>query len=288
MSPAGMQVDVNGCADSQRDDDSDAINNDVDQCPDTEVGMITNSVGCADVQLDDDNDMIDNTVELCLTPAGQQVDSVECAESQLDQDNDSIRNHKDLCPDTDESHSIDLDGCSEYQLDDDEDGVKNIDDDCPRTPTSSIVFDDGCALSEMDSDKDNVNDTEDDFRRPHENETTDSDGDGISDTYDYYPGIPTNQGQEASDGGADWYTQGIAPTRSLQTSSLLIVRKNQQLPTESSPFAEQNYLDASTESNMSFESSKELPEIQVQNQQWEGKRSVMVKIFRWNIALFRY
>ena len=269
MSPSGTEVDPNGCADAQRDDDSDAVNNDVDQCPDTEVGMITNSVGCADVQLDDDKDMIDNTIDDCpATPSGQQVNTVGCADSQLDQDNDSIKDNKDLCPDSDESHSVDVDGCSEYQLDDDEDGVRNIDDKCPRTPTSSIVFDDGCALSQMDTDQDNVNDAEDDFPLDP-NETTDSDGDGISDTYDYYPDDPTKSEQEASDGGAGLVYAIVALLAVCGLAALLIVRKNQQVPVESSPFAEQNYLDSSTESNMAFEGSKQLPEIQDQNQQWE-------------------
>ena len=265
----GSEVDENGCANAQRDDDNDAINNDDDACPDTEIGIITNAVGCAENQLDADNDMIDDTIDLCAaTPAGQQVNSVGCAASQLDQDNDSVNNDKDLCPDTDESHSINLDGCSGYQLDDDNDGVFNIDDTCPLTPESSIVFDDGCALSQMDSDMDNVNDAEDDFPLDP-NETTDSDGDGISDTYDDYPNDPNKSEREVESGGIGLTYAILALLVVCGLGALLVVRKNQQLPENASPFAVENNRDAASEAFMSNESTKELPEIQTESQEWE-------------------
>ena len=263
------EVNDDGCSNAQRDDDNDAIMNDVDDCPDTEIGLVTNAVGCADNQLDDDADMIDNTIDTCpATPAGEQVNNFGCADSQLDTDNDKINNHKDLCPDTDEAHGVDLDGCSAYQKDDDDDGVKNIDDDCPLSPTGSIVFDDGCALTQMDSDQDGVNDAEDDFPLDR-NETTDTDGDGVSDKYDYYPDDATRSEQVAESGGGGLVYAIIALLAISGLAALLVIRKNQQLPAETSPFASQDYADSATESNMGVESSKELPAIGESPQQWE-------------------
>ena len=269
MTVVNTEVDENGCADAQKDDDSDAIKNDADQCPDTEIGIITDSFGCAEYQRDADDDMIDDTVDLCpATPSGQQVNSVGCAASQLDQDNDSINNDKDLCPDTDESHSVDLDGCSGYQLDDDNDGVSNIDDTCPLTPESSIVFDDGCALSQMDTDMDNVNDAEDDFPLDP-NETTDSDGDGISDTYDYYPNDPNRSEQDAESSGFGLLYAILALLIVCGLGAVLVVRRNQNLPENNSPFAAQSHNDTATEAFMNDESAKDLPAIETESQQWE-------------------
>ena len=263
------EVDQDGCSDAQSDDDNDAIMNDDDDCPDTEIGLITNAFGCAKNQLDDDSDMIDNTIDTCpATPVGEQVNNFGCADSQLDSDNDNVGNHKDLCPDTDESHGVDLDGCSEYQKDDDEDGVKNIDDICPRSPTDSIVFDDGCALSQMDTDQDGVNDEEDDFPLDR-NETTDTDGDGVSDKYDYYPNDAARSEQVAESGGNGLIYAIIAILVIGGLAALLVIRKNQELPAETSPFAAQNFADSATEANMGLDSSKELPAIEESTQQWE-------------------
>lgn len=269
MTMVDAEVDENGCSDAQKDDDSDAINNDVDQCPDTTLGFITNADGCAEYQQDDDGDMIDNTIDICdATPSGQQVDAVGCAASQLDQDNDSIKDDKDLCPDTDESENVNLDGCSPYQIDDDSDGIFNIDDTCPRTPESSIVFDDGCALTQMDTDKDGVNDAEDDFPLDP-NETLDSDGDGIADTYDAFPNDPTKS-EQASDSGGSGLTYAIlALLVACGLGALLVVRRNQQLPENNSPFAEETYQDYATEAYMGSESEKELPAIAHETQEWE-------------------
>ena len=46
--PSGETVDANGCAESQKDDDGDGVSNDVDQCPDTEVGVEVDATGCPD------------------------------------------------------------------------------------------------------------------------------------------------------------------------------------------------------------------------------------------------
>ena len=263
------EVDIDGCSDAQRDDDNDAIMNDNDDCADTELGEVTNSTGCAENQKDDDKDMIDNTIDTCpATPAGEQVNNRGCAESQLDLDNDTINNHKDLCPSTDEEHGVDLDGCSEYQKDDDEDGVKNIDDDCPLTLSESIVFEDGCSLLQMDTDKDGVNDAEDDFPLDR-NETSDLDGDGVSDTYDYYPEDATRSEQDVESSGGGLVYAILALLAFCGLGALLVVRNNQGANVDSSPFAAQNYADPATESNMEFQSSKELPSIEEAPQQWE-------------------
>ena len=263
------EADSDGCSDAQRDDDNDAIMNDDDDCANTDVGIVTNSTGCAEYQKDDDKDMIDNTIDTCpATPAGEQVNNRGCAESQLDLDNDAINNHKDLCPNTDEEHGVDLDGCSEYQKDDDDDGVKNIDDDCLLTPTESIVFEDGCALTQMDTDKDGVNDAEDDFPLDR-NETSDLDGDGVSDTYDYYPADPARFEQDEEGSGFGLLYAILALLALCALGALLIVRKNQGAIVDSSPFAAQNYTDSATDSNMGFESTKELPSIAQEPQQWE-------------------
>ena len=266
---AGEEVDENGCSDAQRDDDNDAIWNSDDACPDTDVGQVTDSTGCAENQIDDDEDLIDNTIDSCpATPQGEQVNNRGCADSQLDTDNDNINNNKDLCPDTDEEHGVDLDGCSEYQKDDDEDGVKNIDDDCPLSPTGSIVFDDGCALTQMDTDQDGINDAEDDFPLDR-NETTDTDGDGISDTYDYYPDDPTRSEQASESGGnGGLIIAVVALLIFIAIAALLVVRRNQDA-TDASPFAEQQYMDSATDSNMQYEEVKELPSIAQESQQWE-------------------
>ena len=263
------EADSNGCSDAQRDDDDDAIMNDVDDCPDTELGLITDASGCADNQKDADDDMIDDTIDTCpATPAGEQVNPEGCAESQIDEDNDTIKNHKDLCPDTEESHGVDLDGCSEHQKDDDEDGVKNIDDDCPFSPTESIVFDDGCALTQMDTDQDGTNDAEDDFPLDR-NETTDSDGDGVSDTYDFYPNDAARSEQDTESSGGSLVYAILALLALCGLGALLVVRKSQETVVDGSPFAAQNYADSATDSNMSYESSKQLPAIAEEAQQWE-------------------
>ena len=146
--------------------------------------------------------------------------------------------------------------------------MKNIDDDCPLSPTGSIVFDDGCALTQMDTDQDGINDAEDDFPLDR-NETTDTDGDGISDTYDYYPDDPTRSEQASESGGnGGLIIAVVALLIFIAIAALLVVRRNQGA-TDASPFAEQQYTDSATDSNMEYEAVKEIPSIGQEPQQWE-------------------
>ena len=115
---------------------------------------------------------------------------------------------------------------------------------------------------------DNVNDAEDDFPLDP-NETTDSDGDGVSDTYDDYPNDPNKSERETESGGIGLTYAILALLVVCGLGALLVVRKNQQLPENASPFAAENNSDAASEAFMSNESTKELPAIQTQSQEWE-------------------
>ncbi|RZD41285.1 MAG: hypothetical protein CXT70_04835 [Methanobacteriota archaeon] len=57
FTPNEEPADVNGCGDSQKDDDQDGVMNDADQCPDTTIGFPVDSDGCIDeTALDTDLD----------------------------------------------------------------------------------------------------------------------------------------------------------------------------------------------------------------------------------------
>ena len=56
-------VDVNGCAPSQRDSDEDGITDDLDLCPDTTLGATVTSDGCIVVGADTDNDGVEDAVD---------------------------------------------------------------------------------------------------------------------------------------------------------------------------------------------------------------------------------
>ena len=101
------------------------------------------------------------------------------------------------------------------------------------------------------------------------NETTDSDGDGISDTYDYYPQDAARTEQEVEGGGGGLVYAILALLALCGLGALLVVRKSQEAVVESSQFAAQNYTDSATDSNMGFQSSKQLPAIAEETQQWE-------------------
>ena len=179
---AGETVDTVGCTQSQLDDDSDGVVNSDDQCPGTAAGETVDTVGCAQSQLDDDSDGVVNSDDQCPeTTAGETVDTVGCAQSQLDDDNDGVSNRDDLCPNTQFAYrnNVNVNGCSDNQLDDDNDGVSNRDDLCPNTSEGTQVNHEGC----IDSDGDGVHDSEDSF--PNDaTESQDSDNDGIGDNAD--------------------------------------------------------------------------------------------------------
>lgn len=71
--PAGVSVDMNGCA---LDGDADGVADHKDQCPITPAGVSVDMKGCA---LDDDNDGVANHVDACLdSAAGAEVDATGC------------------------------------------------------------------------------------------------------------------------------------------------------------------------------------------------------------------
>lgn len=49
-------MDLDGCAEQQKDDDKDGIKNHLDNCPNTPVGELIDTSGCALLQLDSDGD----------------------------------------------------------------------------------------------------------------------------------------------------------------------------------------------------------------------------------------
>lgn len=71
--PAGVQVDANGCP---VDSDKDGVADYLDKCPDTPAGVKVDSTGCP---LDSDNDGVADYLDQCPnTPAGVKVDKVGC------------------------------------------------------------------------------------------------------------------------------------------------------------------------------------------------------------------
>jgi hypothetical protein len=201
------EVDGNGCAASQLDDDNDGVTNDLDLCADTPVDAEVDSNGCAASQLDDDNDGVTNDIDLCAdTPADTEVDGNGCAASQLDDDNDGVTNDIDLCADTPVDAEVDSNGCAASQLDDDNDGVTNDIDLCADTPVDAEVDSNGCATSQLDDDNDGVTndkdlcaDTPADEEVDHNGcaaSQLDDDNDGVSNDLDLclntLPGLAVN------------------------------------------------------------------------------------------------
>ena len=77
--PAGEQVDGNGCSESQKDDDGDGKFNNTDQCPETPTGAQVDDNGCSESQRDDDGDGVANGIDQCPnTAAGDTVDDTGC------------------------------------------------------------------------------------------------------------------------------------------------------------------------------------------------------------------
>ena len=75
----GETVDVNGCSDSQLDDDADGFMNDADQCPNTAAGETVDAVGCAASQYDADGDGVTDLTDQCPgTPSGVTVGADGC------------------------------------------------------------------------------------------------------------------------------------------------------------------------------------------------------------------
>ena len=56
--------DAIGCSDSQKDTDSDGVNDDIDLCPETPTGESVNSQGCSASQVDSDGDSVNDDIDI--------------------------------------------------------------------------------------------------------------------------------------------------------------------------------------------------------------------------------
>lgn len=88
------------------DRDGDGVNDDVDRCPDTPVGVIVDANGCPP---DSDGDGVYDHLDQCpATPAGDPVDATGCPP---DSDGDGVLDSEDKCPGTPRGAKVDARGC---------------------------------------------------------------------------------------------------------------------------------------------------------------------------------
>ncbi len=221
--PAGSEVDADGCAQTQLDDDGDGIANAGDSCPATPTGESVNDDGCSDSQLDDDADGVSNDADSCpATEPGASVDLHGCSNTQKgDDDGDGVANDSDLCPLTPSGAIIDENGCTEAQRDDDSDGVRNGQDQCPATPSEETADVQGCSASQLDDDNDGVSNADDNCANTDEADSVDSngcsnaqngdnDGDGVANDSDLCPNSPAGSIVEADGCPPATITDGIS------------------------------------------------------------------------------
>jgi hypothetical protein len=141
------------------DDDGDGMINELDLlCPNTPAGEQVNEDGCSQSELDDDNDGVKNNVDLCPnTPAGVNADTQGCSQEQRtsDSDGDGLNDPEDNCPNTGAGENVDENGCSQAQRDSDGDGLSDLDDACDDTPPGFPILANGCTdESALDTDLD--------------------------------------------------------------------------------------------------------------------------------------
>lgn len=137
---------------SPKDSDKDGVEDKLDQCPNTPLGVSVDANGCP---LDEDKDGVPDYLDKCPgTPAGVQVDTLGCP---VDTDKDGVADYLDQCPDTPREAEVDENGCPK---DSDGDGVPDYLDKCPNTPAAAkgYVDENGCPT---DKDGDGVYDFED-------------------------------------------------------------------------------------------------------------------------------
>ena len=172
------------------DDDGDLVINEIDQCPETQLGMMVNQFGCALYQIDSDDDGIFDDIDTCPDSAvGVPVDSSGCTEEQRnsDVDNDGIPDLQDICPNTPQGETSNDAGCSSSQSDTDSDGVYDNQDLCPDTPLGYIVDSNGC----VDEEQNNVDYDLDGYSGIYRYEVNPDNGLRFNQSGDLFPNDPT-------------------------------------------------------------------------------------------------
>jgi OmpA-OmpF porin, OOP family len=134
--PPGMAVDTSG---RPLDSDQDCVPDYLDKCPNTPAGLDVDKDGCPGCPADSDKDGVIDCHDKCPdTPAGCIVDKDGCP---IDSDKDGVPDCMDKCPNTPKGCIVDKDGCP---IDSDKDGVIDCMDKCPNTPAGVTVDKDGC------------------------------------------------------------------------------------------------------------------------------------------------
>ncbi|MEZ8112254.1 MAG: thrombospondin type 3 repeat-containing protein [Candidatus Poseidoniaceae archaeon] len=181
--PAGSTVDENGCAESQKDDDLDGVNNAMDACPNSPAGSPVDTSGCAASQEDSDADGVMDAYDDCpSTTLGETIDAAGCATSQLDTDSDGIMDDRDQCPNTSAGANVDGFGCASDERDTDSDYVVDSKDICEGTSILEVADEDGCSDSQKDGDGDLITDDIDQCQLTPPDEKEDIDVNGCSDS----------------------------------------------------------------------------------------------------------
>ena len=141
--PAGTEVEWNGCP-VAADTDGDGVIDDDDDCPDSTTGAEVDSDGC-EIVYDTDGDGVPDGSDACPgTLSGTEVDAYGC-EVIYDADNDGVADADDDCADTAEGVEVDSNGCPVPQ-DSDGDGVLDENDQCADTPAGITVDENGCEV----------------------------------------------------------------------------------------------------------------------------------------------
>lgn len=92
------------------DSDNDGVVNSDDRCPNTPAGTQVDANGCA-MESDDDQDGVMNSADQCPnTPRGAQVDAQGCEVK--DSDMDGVNDANDQCADTPRGDKVDAQGCT--------------------------------------------------------------------------------------------------------------------------------------------------------------------------------
>ncbi len=238
--PAGSTVDENGCAESQKDDDLDGVNNAMDACPNSPAGSPVDTSGCAASQEDSDADGVMDAYDDCPgTTLNDNVDAAGCATSQLDSDSDGIMDDRDQCPNTSAGANVDGFGCASNERDTDSDYVVDSEDLCEGTSILEVADADGCSDSQKDGDGDLITDDIDQcpLTPPDETENIDvngcsdsqrdTDGDQIMDDADICPATPIGEqpdtegcadSQKDEDGDDIWNSDDLCPDTGLGES----------------------------------------------------------------------